>query len=320
MFFTAATSASLGMVVRVPQNRQRMRTCRGPDHRPRPYHRRPPPRRHPTTAATPTAATSTAAPSSTTTPTAAPTAPAAAATPTEAAKPAKPARQADTDSKRSGDARFSVRTLTTFRKAESHRRQGDRPRRRHLPLQGQRTRVVHVPLGRPPPRLTQQTSPFVQFAELVHESDTPTQAPMATHDSEAPPSPPPPPPPPPRPPMAPQHSCVVESHVVFPHARPVLTGPPLLDPLLEPVVTPLELPELLEPPDPLPLPPGEMLPSGPTTMTLPSWSVSVVPLELPDELPDELPAPKPEVSSKSRSERPPHPIRRREHREEHASQ
>jgi hypothetical protein len=161
-----------------------------------------------------------------------------------------------------------------------------------------------------PPRLTQHTSPFVQFEELVQESDTPAlHCPLSTHDSVAPPRPPMPPPPPPAPTLT-QHCCVVESHVALPHESPVLT-PPLLDPPepLDPLDPPLELPE--PPPLELLLPggTGTTLPSGRTSTEPPSGRTSTVPpLPEPPELPVPVPVPAPVVKPRSSSsDAPPHP-------------
>jgi hypothetical protein len=81
----------------------------------------------------------------------------------------------------------------------------------------------------------QHTSPFEQFAELVHERDAPPwHCPFAVHDEVIPR---------PNPPRRAQHTCVPASHVVPPHGTPV----PLDDEL------PLDadvIPPLLEPEDP----------------------------------------------------------------------
>ena len=97
----------------------------------------------------------------------------------------------------------------------------------------------------------QQTSPFTQFAELVHESATPLQLPLAVHDPT---------------PLASwmQQSWVVRLQLVFPQviAAEAGAGPALGGMLTEPLVPPVPGKPLADPPDapPEPLPPPAPLP------------------------------------------------------------
>ena len=146
--------------------------------------------------------------------------------------------------------------------------------------------------------MKQHTSPFEQFAELVHERAAPPwHWPVAVHDEVIPR--------PPNPASRAQHTWVPDSHVTPPHATPPLldANPPLeLDPdppPLEPEA-PLDVdpdPLPLEPeapldvdPDPLPLEPEAPLDADPDTPLLdPELVVEVPPDPLPD--PDTLAEP-----------------------------
>ena len=103
----------------------------------------------------------------------------------------------------------------------------------------------------PPSNPTQQTSPFTQFAALVHERATPLQLPFVVQEPT---------------PLAlwMQHSCVVRLQLVDPHviaveagAGPALGGvitEPLVPPTVEPLPEPPETPPEAPPPFPAVVP------------------------------------------------------------------
>jgi formin 2 len=156
-------------------------------------------------------------------------------------------------------------------------------------------------LGAPPPTVTQQTSPVGQLSELVQLRDTPGHCPIGAHVALPPPPPGPPPPPPPN---SMQHSSLVGSQLVMPHAigvsgmplspmvppstpePPSVTVPPSLPVLPSvPEEPPSREPPLLEPPEP---PPDPLLELPPL-------------LDLPPSSPDRP------LRSSSRTVRPPQP-------------
>jgi hypothetical protein len=148
--------------------------------------------------------------------------------------------------------------------------------------------AMHVDCGIWPPKARQHTSPFGQFALLVHESPRPMHCPCDTHVSL----------PPPPPPNVAQHSCVLGSQLIFPQVMGCTGGPAsIVDPLLLPLLP-------LPPPLPLPLLPAPLLPPLPLAPLLPFPPLlpELAPL-LPPEL---LPPPTSSVPSSS-TVRPPQP-------------